>query len=312
MKALHHSWLALLVALCFFANPNQARAQLTKIFVASFGNDANDGSRGAPKRNFQAAHDAVTSNGQIVVLDTAGYGTLSINKSVTVTVPAGITGFITATSGNAVTIDAGTAGIVALRGLTIEGAAIGIQVTSVARLHISDCLLRACTVAGIQDNSTGAVYIRDTAFHDNDRALFVQCTTGLAPVSVEHCRFEGNFFGIRGQDNARISVRDSVANGIAPTGAPSSYGGFVILGGASRNGVMFCDNCSSTNNGYGFASGPLATGGDATLYMNNCTATRNDSGAGAFGASQLITYSNNHVAGNISFQFFSTSSIGPN
>jgi hypothetical protein len=51
-----------------------AHAQATRIFVASYGNDANDGSRGAPKRNFQPAHDAVAAGGQIVVLDTAGYG----------------------------------------------------------------------------------------------------------------------------------------------------------------------------------------------------------------------------------------------
>ena len=284
----------------------------TKIFVASFGNDASDGSRGNPKRNFQAAHDAVASNGQIVVLDTAGYGTLNILKSLTVTVPAGVTGFITATSGNGVTVDAGTSGIVALRGLTIEGAAVGIQITSARQLHISDCLLRACTTSGVQDNSTAAVYVRDSAFHDCNQGIFVQSLTGLAPVSVEHCRFEGNYFGIRGQDNARLSVRDCVANGTAPTGAGNSYGGFVILGGAGRDGVMFCDTCTSTNSGYGFASGPLATGGQATLYMNNCTATRNDGGAGAFGSSALITYGNNHVVGNIGSQFFSTGSIAPN
>ncbi len=291
--------------------PGAAHAQLTKIFVSATGNDASDGARGTPKRTFQSAHDAVAANGQIVVLDTAGYGALSITKSLTVTVPAGVTGFVTATGGNGVTVDASPSGVVALSGLTIEGATAGILITSVGRMHVSDCLLRACT-NGIQDNSTGAVYIRDSAFHDNNNGLFIQCLTGLAPVSVEHCRFEGNTFGIRGQDNARVSVRDCVANGIAPTGSGNSYGGFVILGGAGRNGEMFCDNCSSTNNGYGFASGPLATGGDGKMILSNCTATRNDAGAAAFGSSTLFTYGNNHVAGNISFQFFSTGTLSPN
>ena len=63
----------LLSALVTFA-PAPLHAQTaTKIFVASFGNDANDGSRGSPKRNFQSAHDAVAAGGQIVVLDTVGY-----------------------------------------------------------------------------------------------------------------------------------------------------------------------------------------------------------------------------------------------
>lgn len=81
--------------LLLLASVFTAQAQLTKIFVASFGNDANDGSRGAPKRNFQAAHDAVAAKGQIVVLDTAGYGALNITKSIEVTVPPGINGFAT-------------------------------------------------------------------------------------------------------------------------------------------------------------------------------------------------------------------------
>jgi hypothetical protein len=51
-----------------FVAVSEVQAQATKIFVASFGDDANDGSRGAPKRNFQAAHNAVAANGQIVVL----------------------------------------------------------------------------------------------------------------------------------------------------------------------------------------------------------------------------------------------------
>ena len=44
--------------------------------------DTNDGTRGAPKRNFQPAHDALAAGGQIVVLDTAGYGALTIDRSI--------------------------------------------------------------------------------------------------------------------------------------------------------------------------------------------------------------------------------------
>ncbi len=233
----------LLTALALLLLPvGTAHAQLTKIFVSATGNDASDGARGTPKRTFQSAHDAVAANGQIVVLDTAGYGALNITKSLTVTVPAGVTGFVTAPSGsNGVTVDAGTSGIVALSGLTIEGATTGIQITSVGRMHVSDCLLRACT-NGIQDNSTGAIYIRDSAFHDNNDGLFIQCLTGLAPVSVERCRFEGNYFGIRGVDNARVSVRDSVAHGSAPPPAIRAP----TLGSSSSAGPGATARCSAT------------------------------------------------------------------
>ena len=105
--------------LALVMTPPLLRAQTaTKIFVASFGSDANDGSRGAPKRNFQAAHDSLAVAGEIVALDTAGYGALSITKSLGITVPPGVTGFITTTSGSAaVTINAPSAAVT-LRGHT--------------------------------------------------------------------------------------------------------------------------------------------------------------------------------------------------
>src|SRR3954451_7005109 len=90
------------------------QAAPTKIFVASYGNDANSGSPASPKRGFQAAHDAVAAGGQVVALDTAGYGALSITKSVAVTVAPGVTGTVTTTgSANGVTINvSGSDGIV--------------------------------------------------------------------------------------------------------------------------------------------------------------------------------------------------------
>jgi hypothetical protein len=66
-----HIVYCLAIILLTFA-PGNIHAQATKIFVASYGNDANDGSRASPKRNFQPAHDAVAAGGEIVALDTAG------------------------------------------------------------------------------------------------------------------------------------------------------------------------------------------------------------------------------------------------
>src|SRR3954468_24610775 len=81
------------VLLALFAS--QSHAQSFRAFVASYGNDANNGSRSAPKKTFQSAHDVVSDGGQIVVLDSAGYGSLTITKSLSVIVPPGVNGFIT-------------------------------------------------------------------------------------------------------------------------------------------------------------------------------------------------------------------------
>src|SRR3954469_18354630 len=110
-----------LVSLMFGA-ATVVQAAPAKIFVASYGNDANSGAPASPKRSFQAAHDAVAAGGQIVALDTAGYGALTITKSLAVTVPPGVNGFVSVTGNNTgILVNAGAASVVSLRGLIVEG-----------------------------------------------------------------------------------------------------------------------------------------------------------------------------------------------
>src|SRR3954469_11095216 len=132
------------VALLVYGMPAALLAAPSKIFVASYGNDANSGSPASPKRSFQAAHSAVAPGGEIVALDTAGYGPLAINKSVSVIVPPGVTGFVTV-SGNvfAISINAAPSDVVSLRGLIVENTAgpsgYGIRSDLVGKLIVEDC-----------------------------------------------------------------------------------------------------------------------------------------------------------------------------
>lgn len=139
----------LIAALVLAASLSFASAQSAKIFVASIGNDANDGGRATPKRSFQAAHDAVAAGGEIVALDTAGYGAVSITKSVGIVVPPGVSGFITVagTFASGVTVNAGTTDTVTLRGLIVEGpgsdkGGSGIKVTKVGALVVEDTTIQ--------------------------------------------------------------------------------------------------------------------------------------------------------------------------
>ena len=144
------AFIACLVAGYFAATP--ARAQATKIFIASTGSDFNDGSRAAPKRGLQAAHDAVAPGGEIVILDTAGYGPLTISKSVAITVPPGVNGFVTVPSGsNGIMIFAGVNDKISIRGLILEGGGaanndgVGIMVSKGAL----DGSWEDCTIPGV-------------------------------------------------------------------------------------------------------------------------------------------------------------------
>jgi hypothetical protein len=203
----HRPWLAFLFALALLANPNQLHAQLTKIFVASYGNDANDGSRGSPKRNFQAAHNAVATGGQIVVLDTAGYGHLTITKSLSVTVPPGVNGFVTATAADptGIHINAGYGSVVSLRGLIIEGVGggnsgyAGVSFLE-GTLYLDDCVIRNFGGPAVAASQTPA----------NSVALLV-----ARNVQVRNCEigFYGGFSGAESGAAVGFILTECAVNG---------------------------------------------------------------------------------------------------
>src|SRR5262249_48919228 len=74
---------ALVLACCPPIAP--ARAQLSRTFVsAAIGSDANNCDRPTPCRSFQGAHDKTNPDGEITVLDTGGYGTVAVTKSISI------------------------------------------------------------------------------------------------------------------------------------------------------------------------------------------------------------------------------------
>src|SRR5262245_52271216 len=100
-----------------------AQAQPTRVFVAAQGNDVNSCTFAQPCRTFQKAHDAVAPGGEIDVLDPAGYGAVTITKSISIQ-GHGFAGLAVA-AGNGITINAGVYDAVNITGVLIEGSGIG-------------------------------------------------------------------------------------------------------------------------------------------------------------------------------------------
>jgi hypothetical protein len=91
--------------------------------VSPSGADVNTASNcalAAPCRSFGAAIGVTNAGGEIIVLDSAGYGPVAITKSVSIISPPGIYAGVSVLSGQGITIN--TAGVeVTLRGLTVNG-----------------------------------------------------------------------------------------------------------------------------------------------------------------------------------------------
>ena len=254
---------------------SSAYAQSPKIFIASTGADANDGSRASPKRSLQAAHDAVAAGGEVVILDTAGYGAVTITKSVGVVVPPGVNGFVTVTaaSTNGITINAGANDVVALRGLIIEGTGIvangnGIYATSVGTLLIDDTIVRNF-YEGIYVFSTVTTHlvvqggaVRNTRYGIDveDHASNVQVSAQITDTNVTGST-----------SSAFISVNNNSGSTVRLVStrcvASANLYAFTAIGSGAQN---VADGCSITGNSIVFnpSTGTNFTRGNNTIYNN--------------------------------------------
>jgi hypothetical protein len=120
-------------------------AGATRTFVSATGSDSNPCSFGQPCRSLVVAYAATVAGGEIVALDAAGYGSLTITgpisivgaEPISVTVPNSTTG---------ITVSAGASDIIILKNFHINGggtanANTGIQLTS-GRLVLQNSTLK--------------------------------------------------------------------------------------------------------------------------------------------------------------------------
>src|SRR5262249_40884414 len=107
-----------------------------------------------PCRSFQRAHDATNDQGEVMVLDPGGYGSLVIRKSISI-VNDGVGEASILVSGNAtgITVNAPNGAYVNLRGITIQGigfgGGFGIIFNSGFSLTITNCVVRNHSHDGI-------------------------------------------------------------------------------------------------------------------------------------------------------------------
>jgi len=200
-----------------------------RTFVASNGSDANPCSLLLPCRGFTAALAAVNPGGEIIVLDSAGYGPVTIDKSVSIVAPSGIYAGITVSSGDGITI--ATGGVdVKLKGLTISGLGglYGIHVTNAASLRVDSCAI-ANIGWGLMVSGATLVDVTNSRFdHDSGAGIWVQDGPTL---SVTDSTFTAGNYGIHvvastAATSTRVGVDRStfskVYTALHATGAPTT------------------------------------------------------------------------------------------
>lgn len=186
--------LAALGAFAIASFTANALATIQRTFVASTGLDTNACSITAPCRSFAAAITKTSTNGEVIVLDSAGYGPVTIGKSISLIAPAGIYAGVTVFSGDGITVDA--PGIfVVLHGLSIsgQGGVNGINVLQAVRLRIENCVISGMTGDGILHTANAAdLIVVETSVRKNLGNGIDFLASGT--VILDHVRSEENMF----------------------------------------------------------------------------------------------------------------------
>jgi hypothetical protein len=239
--------LATLVICAFYAVPAQAQ---TRVFVAAQGSDSNPCTFAAPCRTFQHAHNVVAASGEIDVLDPAGYGAVTITKSISIQ-GHGFSGISPASSTTAITIAAGATDIVNLSGLLIDGGSIGLHgilFTTGYALTIEDSIVRNLTSDGIQffPSATSRLSVTRSIISSNaGNGVLVQPTgSGVATVVFDHVHTEYN--GSNGlYVNDQVSTGGSVYGSV--TDSVSSHNGTGYRAARFNGTLMLVRSLAASN-----------------------------------------------------------------
>lgn len=264
---------AALLAIAASTSPISAQG-LSKVFVASYGNDTNDGGRATPRRSFQKAHDVVASGGEIVVLDTAGYGQVTITKSLGIVVPPGVNGFVTVSgASNAVVVDAGSTGTVSLQGLIIEGGGSsgggnGIDIRSAKNVTIEDTQIRSFS-NGIGTTALTGTFSSTTRLEVR-RTSVQQANTGILVVAATDSMLRANFLDTNVQDSL---TGFSIGRGVYALLSRSEVTGGVIGLRALQYGSAVIDGCKFSHNSYAF---DVSLSGNTVYTLSNNVIAYND------------------------------------
>jgi hypothetical protein len=276
---------------CSFAQAAQ------RAFVSSTGNDANVANGCpvvAPCRTFQAGHNAVDPGGEILALDGAGFGAVTITKSVSILANPGFYAGISAASGNAVTI--ATAGVdVRLSGIKLNslGAANGILMSSGDGLTIENCTFSGFSNAGIEVNAAAKVRVTDSAFTNSNVGLYLRQN---AQGDVVNSRFFGNGvgavaeqFGAPAGSTVTLAVTGSVAS-------RNAYGFLAEVYDPGRTAKMSVSNSTADGNSEAGIEA-FNDGGTVLVVVGSTKVTQNAKGLSNL-SSTFNSTGNNMVSDN--------------
>ena len=245
----------------FLAVASPALALSNRVFVSSAGIDVGTCTISSPCRSFSYAMTQVAATGEVIAIDTAGYGTFTINQAVSVIAAPGVAAFIAVTSGTGISVHA-TSGAVILRGLVLSGsgATIGIDFSFATSLGVERCAVNGFSTAGIvtvRANTAAQPRLRieECTIRNNNDGILTETdgvsSSTIAPVTISNSTVSDNGYGFLAADNTRASVTDTTFSGNAVGVASRSSADFSVA-------EVTLERCTITQNTFaGIQAGGL-------------------------------------------------------
>jgi hypothetical protein len=170
----------------------------------------------APCRTFQAAISVVDTNGEVVALDSGGYGAVNITKSISLTAPTGVYAGISVFPGSDGVTMATPNIYVTLRGITInsQGGNNGINVSAVSTLSVENVVVTNFTGinrAGIRVAARARVNVTDSLLRNNEFGLYFSggAAASVIRTTVLGYGSSGVYADGAGNTDTNVSVTDS-------------------------------------------------------------------------------------------------------
>jgi hypothetical protein len=261
-----------------------------RTWVSGVGDDVNPCSRTAPCRTYAGAISKTDTGGEIDCIDSGGFGTVIIGKSVTID-GTGCQASTHAAGTNGMVINLGVptdaAKTVRLRALSINGAGSGlngIRVLAARKVMIEDTVIDGFVQNGITIDSPNAnVFLKRTTIRNIMRAgISVSGTIPPATSAlwVDQCSIFNCLTGLEVRSNTNTSVRDTsmINNRTALTAADSEVSAV---------------NCTFSQNAVA-----VQAGNRSIIYLSFGTVTFNQRGLDV-PAGKIISFKNNVVHSNV-------------
>jgi hypothetical protein len=305
MKTLSTTLRALTCTIFIIALSSLAQAQ-SRTWVSGVGDDLNPCSRTAPCKTFAGAISKTAAGGEIDTIDSGGFGTVTIAKSITIDGQGTLAGILSAGT-NGVTVNAAATDRVSLRNLSINGGPptspglVGVRILAGKAVSIDSCYITnflssaANSGRGINDVRTtagGSLFVNDTIIRYSGNAGIVVApgVGGAVKASLSNVRVEQS--GENGTGTGMVfsgsTVSASVAHSVITKNATFGIG---VESGAK----LFIDNSWITLNG---TTGLDANAAASTVRMSNTVISGNGgSGLGLSGGA-IRSYGNNMIRGN--------------